>query len=226
MHSQITMKGNKKNVFETYNKIAEWYAENHYCGLVQKDYLDQIIKHIGNKGTVLDIGCGTALPIMGYFLSLEIPTTGIDASHRMLAIAKKNFPEAEFLQHDMRTLALNRKFDAILAWNSFFHLPTSDQPAMFSIFKNHLNKNGILMFTSGKEHGEAWGINGGENLYHASLSTEEYNDLLKKHGFKVIRYTADDANCGGATVWIAKLERANTYSIKGIPVSSLIISRH
>ena len=199
------MEANKKNVFETYNKIADWYVENHYRKLIQKEYLDLLIDHIGKTATVLDMGCGTGIPMMQYLTSLGITTTGIDASHRMLAIAKKNLPKAEFLQHDMRTLSLNRKFDAIVAWNSFFHLPASDQPEMFSVFKNHLTPNGILMFTSGKEHGEAWGINGGENLYHASLSTEEYQKLLEEHGFKIIRYTEDDVNCGGATVWVAQL---------------------
>ncbi len=199
------MEANKKNVFETYNKIADWYSENHYRGLMQKGYLDLLVQSIGKEGTVLDIGCGTGLPMMEYLISLGIATTGIDASIRMLEIAKNNLPEAEFLQHDMRTLSLNRKFDAIVAWNSFFHLPTLDQPAMFSIFKSHLNTNSILMFTSGKEHGEAWGMNGGENLYHASLSTEEYRQLLEEHGFKVTHYTEDDVNCGGATVWIAQL---------------------
>lgn len=194
-----------KNAFETYNIIADWYEENHYAGLLQKEYIDLLIEHIGEEGSVLDVGCGTGIPVMKHLTVVGIATLGIDASYKMLAIAKRNLPNAVFLQQDMRSLSLNRKFSAIIAWNSFFHLPAADQPVMFKIFKNHLHKNGILLFTSGTKHGEAWGINGGENLYHASLSIDEYTSLLTEQGFKILRYVENDKNCGGATVWMAAL---------------------
>ena len=199
------MQGNKKNVFETYNKIADWYSENHYKGLIQRVYVDEVIELAGTNAKILDLGCGTGVPIMEYLISNGLSTLGVDGSAAMLEIARKNLPEAAFLQHDMRTLSLDDKFDAIIAWNSFFHLPSDDQLNMFTVFKNHLNINGVLLFTSGTEHGEAWGINGGENLYHASLSSEEYHGQLDKHGFMVIRHVENDSACGGATVWMAQL---------------------
>jgi hypothetical protein len=79
-----------------------------------------------------------------------------------------------------------------------------DQPSMFKLFEKHLNANGILLFTSGTELGEAWGMNGGENLFHASLSTDEYAKLLNKHNFKVLKHIISDPNCGHANIWMAK----------------------
>jgi hypothetical protein len=75
---------------------------------------------------------------------------------------------------------------------------------MFKLFEKHLNANGILLFTSGTELGEAWGMNGGENLFHASLSTDEYAKLLNKHNFKVLKHIISDPNCGHANIWMAK----------------------
>lgn len=86
----------------------------------------------------------------------------------------------------------------------FFHLPAVDQLAMFEVFERHLNPNGILLFTSGTTHGEAWGMNGGENLFHASLDAEEYEYLLNKHHFKVLKHAFKDPNCGNDTVWMAQ----------------------
>jgi cyclopropane fatty-acyl-phospholipid synthase-like methyltransferase len=122
----------------------------------------------------------------------------------MLKIAKSNFPSTEFILHDMRLLNLSRRFDAIIAWHSFFHLPAADQPATFKLFEAHLNCNGILLFTSGSEHGEAWGMNGGENLFHASLDQKQYEHLLSKHNFKVLKHVVKDPNCGYATIWMAQ----------------------
>jgi 2-polyprenyl-3-methyl-5-hydroxy-6-metoxy-1,4-benzoquinol methylase len=195
----------KKNVFETYNIIADWFSENRYRGLMEKPYLEKLIHIIGEGGTVLDLGCGTGMPIMSYLIDHGMQVTGVDASYRMLEIAKNNLPQAEFIQSDMRELSLNRKFDAIIAWHSFFHLPAEDQSSMFKIFKDHLNSNGVLLFTSGKEHGEAWGINGGENLFHASLDADCYQTLLETHHFRVLIYKEDDPQCGDATIWMAQL---------------------
>jgi len=105
----------------------------------------------------------------------------------------------------MRNINLNQKFDAIILWHSLFHLPVKDQSAMFSIFKEHLNDRGMLLFTTGHDVGEVWSDNGGENLYHASLSLEEYKSLLKQHGFELLLHVLQDSACGDATVWMAQL---------------------
>lgn len=198
------MEHNKKNVFEAYNIIADWFAENRYQGLTEKAYLDRLIEITGKGASVLDLGCGTGMPMMSYLSDQGIHVTGVDGSHRILDIAKNNLPSADFVLADMRELSLNRKFDAIIAWHSFFHLPAEDQPSMFDVFKSHLNTNGVLLFTSGKERGEAWGMNGGTNLFHASLDRDQYRSLLEAHGFRVLEYREDDPECG-ATVWMAQL---------------------
>lgn len=199
------MKGEKQNVFEAYNLIADWFSESRRNqGLIEKSYLDQLIAMVGKTGTVLDLGCGTGMPMMGYLIDEGLQVTGVDASERMLEIARQHLPDAEFICSDMRKFSVDRKFDAIIAWHSFFHLPSEDQPAMFGIFKAHLNPGGVLLFTSGKTRGEAWGMNGGENLFHASLNTEEYQLLLEKNGFSVLVYREDDPECGYATVWFVR----------------------
>jgi hypothetical protein len=75
---------------------------------------------------------------------------------------------------------------------------------MFAIFKRHLKPGGILLFTSGTERGEVWGVNGGENLFHASLATAEYQTLLLSNQFEVLRHRINDPDCGGANVWMAR----------------------
>jgi hypothetical protein len=45
----------------------------------------------------------------------------------------------------MRELALRRRFDGILAWDSFFHLAHEDQRRMFAIFADHASIGTVLM---------------------------------------------------------------------------------
>lgn len=199
------MENDKKNAFEAYNVIADWFSENRYQGLMEKAYLGSLIEIIGKGASVLDLGCGTGMPIMNYLLNQGMQVMGVDASYRILDIAKRNFPSSDFVQADMRQLSLSRKFDAIIAWHSFFHLPPEDQPSMFQIFKSHLNSNGVLLFTSGKEYGDTWVMNRGTNLFHGSLNTHQYRSLLEAHGFRILQYREDDPDCGNANVWMAQL---------------------
>ena len=199
--------GEKQNVYKVYDKIAHWYNANRYTGLNEKPYLDIVLANMPANGSLLDIGCGTGKPILEYFVNNDIQVTGVDASSQMLKIAAANFPAVRFIEQDMRLLNLKQKFDAVIAWNSFFHLPVADQPLMFSVFANHLKDGGVLVFTSGETRGEAWGLNGGESLYHASLDAEECNQLLLMHNFSVIAHSIGDPQGGELTVWIARYER-------------------
>lgn len=199
--------GERKDVYKVYNKIAHWFAENRSTELMEKNYLDQLLNLLPTDATVLDVGCGTGKPIFEYLINKGIDSVGMDASNVMLDIAKTNFPEQTFILQDMRVLDMNKKFDAIIAWHSFFHLPAIDQPEIFSLFEKHLNPNGILLFTSGTEQGEAWGVNGGAHLFHASLDTSDYEALLAKHNFKILSHVVKDPNCGYATIWMAQYEK-------------------
>jgi hypothetical protein len=58
----------------------------------------------------------------------------------------------------MRRLALDRRFDGILAWDSYFHLAHQAQRAMFAVFDAHAKDNAVLPFNTGAEHGEGGGI--------------------------------------------------------------------
>lgn len=201
------MTNEKDNVYKTYEKIAHWMDEHRSRELFEKPYLDRVIAYLKPGATVLDLGCGTGEPIGQYFADAGFHVTGVDGSTKMLEIARKRCPKMRFILHDMRTINLSEQFNCIIAWHSFFHLSQDDQKVMFTTFKSHLKTDGILLFTSGHEAGEVWGDNGGENLYHASLSPEEYKNLLQQQGFALIEHKISDPECGDATVWLAKLEK-------------------
>lgn len=194
-----------KDVARVYDEIAGWFDKHRTRELIEQPYLDYLVQALPPGAAILDLGCGTGEPILRFLAGRGFELTGVDASAAMLAIARERFPGTRFLQGDMRDLALDRKFDAVIAWHSLFHLPHEDQRAMFAAFAHLLHPGGLLMFTSGSEHGESWSDNGGQMLYHASLDAGEYRGLLERHGFHLLCHTADDAACGGATVWIAQV---------------------
>ncbi len=196
---------NKDKVYEDYEKIADWFDTVRMRDLsFEKSYLDMVINLTKTNGKILDLGCGMGEPVAKYFINNGFQVIGVDGSSKMIEKARRYIPQAEFYVQDMRQLNLGEKFDAIVLWHSLFHLSQDDQRMMFSCFKAHMNLDGILVFTSGDKAGEEWSNNGGENLYHASLSPAEYQELLELHHFELITHKIKDPDCGDSTVWVAK----------------------
>ena len=167
-------------------------------------WLDRFCALMPEVGTVLDLGCGVGRPVARYLVERGFGVVGVDTSPEMLAVGRAEWPALEWIQADMRTLALGRRVAGILAWNSFFHLDHDDQRAMFAVFEAHAAPGAPLMFTSGPAHGEAIGTLEGEPLYHASLDPAEYRRLLTRHGFVERAHVAQDPACHGLTIWLAQ----------------------
>jgi SAM-dependent methyltransferase len=182
---------------------AEW-DEMRGRELQERAFIDGFLSLIPAGGTILDLGCGSGEPVASHLIRKGYKVTGVDSSPSLLDMCRRRFPEAEWLVGDMRELALRRRFDAILAWYSFFHLHFDDQRAMFRRFADHSAPGAVLMFAAGPRHGEAIGEWQGEPLYHASLSPEEYCRLLAGNGFQLLSFQAGGPIAHGPSVWTAR----------------------
>jgi hypothetical protein len=121
-------------------------------------------------------------------------------------MCKDRFPDQEWVVADMRMLSLDRRFDGILAWDSFFHLSPEDQRPMFPIFRRHARAKAALMFTGGHLHGLIISTFQGEPLYHGSLDGAECRWLLLDNAFEIVSHLVEDPDCGQHTVWLAQIK--------------------
>lgn len=206
------------DIAELYDRTADqWAAARGRALGVERGWLERFAAALPprpmpaatERARVLDLGCGTGYPIAHALLARGLRVTGVDAAPRLVALARaamppERVPGAEWVAADMRTLALGRRFDGVLAWHSFYHLAPADQRAMFPVFAAHAAPGAALLFTSGPEAGEAIGEWEGAPLYHASLDPAEYRALLAAHGFALLAHVARDPACGDATVWLAR----------------------
>jgi SAM-dependent methyltransferase len=183
----------------------EWVSDrNRQTVFFERAWLDRFTALLPAGGAVLDLGCGPGKPMAAYLLAQGFDVCGVDSSPTMISLCRENFPGQQWLVADMRTLALPRCFEGILAWDNLFHLNHDDQRRMYSIFRAHAKPGAPLLFTSGPRHGEAVGNFRGEPLYHASLSPDEYRALLAANGFTVVTERMEDPDCGGHSVWLAR----------------------
>lgn len=191
-------------ITDLYERHAQAYDQDRGRDLMERRWMDRFLAQVTSPRSVLDIGCGSGEPIARYLIEQGCRLTGVDSSATMIGFCRQRFPAHHWTIADMRSLALNRQFQGILAWDSFFHLRPLDQEQMFSVFRDHAAPEAALMFTSGPERGVSIGTYRSEPLYHASLDVSEYKTLLNDHGFSVVSHVVEDPDCGRHTVWLAK----------------------
>ncbi len=199
------MASEAERIIRLYERHAEEWDRERGRSLFEKARLDRFLALLPLRATILDMGCGSAEPITRYLIEKGCNVLGIDSSPALISICRDRFPEQEWIVADMRTLSLDRLFDGILAWDSFFHLSPEDQRPMFPIFHRHARSQAALIFTSGHSHGEIISTLQGEPLYHGSLDGEEYRSLLHQNGFDVVSHVVEDPDCGDHTVWLAQI---------------------
>jgi SAM-dependent methyltransferase len=187
-----------------YQRHAAEFDRERSRHLFEKPSLDQFLALLPPGASILDIGCGSAEPIARHLIEQGYNVTGVDSSPALIDLCRSRFADQQWIVADMRTLSLDRRFDGILAWDSFFHLCHEDQRAMFPIFRCHAAPRAALLFTSGPSHGEAIGTFQGEPLYHASLDAAEYRALLDTTGFDLVAHIVEDYDRGEHTAWLAQ----------------------
>jgi SAM-dependent methyltransferase len=131
-----------KNYSDIYNKIykkKEYLKEAKYVSIILKK--NKIL-----KGDILELGLGTGNHAK-YLLKEKYNITGVEKSPSMIAFAKK-IPKLKCVLGDVRTVRLNKKFNAAI---SLFHvinylLSLLDLNNFFKTANIHLNDNGLLIF--------------------------------------------------------------------------------
>ncbi|MBV9583842.1 MAG: class I SAM-dependent methyltransferase [Alphaproteobacteria bacterium] len=196
-----------ETVIDLYRRRAtEWDTLRRSSEWNDRVWIEAFTKQLISGSSVLDLGCGAGEPVASFLVKHGLHVTGIDSSPQMIRLARNRMPEQEWIVADMRRLALKRRFDGVLAWDSYFHLSHEAQRAMFAVFDAHAGDYATLMFNTGPEYGEAANTFTfkDEQLYHASLAPAEYRALLDHHGFEVVRHIAKDARSGGRTAWLCR----------------------
>ena len=99
--------------------------------------------------TVLDLGCGTGVPISQALIERGFNVYGVDASARMIAAFRARFPTvpvecAAVEDSDF----FGRTFDGVVAWGLFFLLDAEVQHRLIAKVAAVLPSSGRLLFTA------------------------------------------------------------------------------
>ena len=126
---------------------------------------------------VIDLGCGTGLPITKVLVSEGLNAYGIDASPSFVEAFRQNLPVVPVACESVEdSVFFNRKFDAVLAWGLMFLLQPNAQQSLIQRMSDILVPGGRLLFTSPPE--EVIWNDAMTGLESRSLGAAEYRRLL------------------------------------------------
>ena len=160
------------------NKIREFFnswADGWDKGMMKDDTVMNIIldnAEVSRGKDILDVASGTGVMI-DYYLQRGVNyVTGVDPSDRMCEIASGKFKDqnVKIICGDIEEFNSDRKYDAIIIYNSFPHFP--DEERLISRLSSLLKKGGILTVAHGMSRAFI-------NSHHSNVSYEIKHDLME-----------------------------------------------
>lgn len=179
-----------------YDLIVKWYVSERVdqTGVPEANAL---ASSIPAGSLVLDVGCGTGIPITRALLRRGHRVVGLDSSSAMLERFAQNCPEAFAVRGVVQSSPfVECVFDAAVAWGVMFHLNPEDAIKAIASVSRIVKPGAPFLFTSGDVdgfEGKEDKMNGVTFRYF-SYSRHSYRRILGDHGFALIDVHADSGN--------------------------------
>lgn len=167
---------------------ARVYREGRTLTPLERRFLEGLLELVPDHPNVLDLGCGPGIPYGRFLVDRGCRLTGVDISSKHLAAARKNLPEATFIEGDFSKIELPGPFDAVLSLYSIFHVPKEEHEALLQRVAGRVTDSGALLLTvagRASEHRDANWL--GAPMAWSSFEPETYLALLERTGFHVER---------------------------------------
>ncbi len=135
-------------VAESYDQIAHRWLDGHLDvnGIALHE---QALKFRSSGGRAIDLGCGCNGRFLKLLAAQGYEIEGLDASARMIAMARERQPGVKFIQADLCTWLPDKAYDFITAWDSLWHVPLAEAETVLRKIGSALAPGGVFITTTG-----------------------------------------------------------------------------
>jgi len=196
-----------EDTIQWYNQNAQNYAQG-TKNLISTEEIGMFAKLLKPNARVLDVGCSSGRDTNQFALKGFTPV-GIDISLGLIDLAKKTYPNLNFIHGDMRELPFSDgSFLGVWAHASLLHFETiEDVEKALSEFNRVLASQGVL-YVAVKEQfeKEKTGVVrdslSGHDRFFRYFTVEEIKHLLEKTGFSLIEVSRNSDRVRPEVKWI------------------------
>jgi len=192
----------KKALIKIYNDKAKNYGEDiralGWNSIRSQEIRFKVLMEIGDlqKRSILDIGCGFG-DLYGYLLKKRTgfkKYLGIDINPKMIAIAKRRYPEANFKVGDILENFPNVHFDYVLASGIFaFEIPNWEDHCllvlrqMYNLCNIGVSVNFLSYFTQGEKVANANYVHPARIIHF--IGSNISRKFVLRHNYKINDFT-------------------------------------
>jgi SAM-dependent methyltransferase len=132
-----------------YRELAKYYDKIYHWKdyTIETEKIKELIKQYKTTSgnSLLEVGCGTGHHIQ--HLQDTFQCTGVDINNEILEVAREKLPDTEFIQANMISMDLGKKFDVITClFSSIGYVKTySNLMKTFDAFYSHLYNGGVAV---------------------------------------------------------------------------------
>lgn len=184
----------------TYTEF-EWHAEsagNGESGEKLTNVVVELVKKLEGVRSICDLGCGNG-HISGRLANAGFEVTGVDASPSGIAIARRAYPNVEFVEALIdRQLNLGQ-FDLVVSSDVIEHMyrPSDLLEAAWALLKPggqillgtpyHGYLKNLVLAASGKMDAHFSALHDGGHIKF--FSVRSLSQLMRRHGFEDLNFT-------------------------------------
>lgn len=186
------MNKNKRAV-AVFNKLADVYQQRFMNVDLYADTFDFFCEALGkNSPEVLELACGPG-NISRYILNKrpDIQLLGTDLAPNMVALARRNNPEARFEVMDARELCkLDKIVDAVVCGFCLPYFSMKETEQLIQDVARVLRDDGVIYLSTMEDDYEKSGLrkgSSGDEIFMHYYLASDLEPMLKKAGFQVIR---------------------------------------
>ncbi len=199
---------------QAWTRVADKYDKVNYVNINPLFYY--FYENLPKGAYILDLGSGTGKPYAKLLIERGFNVLGIDISPRMVELARKYVPQAEFVELSITDIEYKNMFDGVF---SSYTMLLLDPPLFEDVAKRIVRslKKGGLFYLSLNETGEE-GVDVdeevfveimGEKMYSRAYSKKEVLKMFLNMGIELLKFyretlTSKEFGIEHSTVYVFK----------------------
>jgi 2-polyprenyl-3-methyl-5-hydroxy-6-metoxy-1,4-benzoquinol methylase len=201
----------KEIVRRGYDALSEHYDEQYGGDTKYGAWLEELRGRVPAGSAVLDLGCGSGIPVARDLAASGYRVTGVDISEVQISRASQMVPDAEFIQADMTSVAFSPgSFAAVVSFFALIHLPLEDQFPLLARIASWLVPGGVLVATTGywawTGTDDNW-LDGGVPMWWSHADVAAYRSWISRAGFLIEREEfVPEGEGGHALFWARRMQ--------------------
>jgi SAM-dependent methyltransferase len=189
-----------------YDAVSVRYDQEYGGDTKYQAWLGELGGRIPAGGAVLDLGCGSGLPVARNLTEAGYRVTGVDISDVQIRRARQLIPQAEFVQADVMAVEFSPdSFAAVVSFFALIHLPLDDQLPLLKRVASWLRPGGLFVATTGywawTGTEENW-LGSGAPMWWSHADVAAYRAWISQAGLSIEREEfVPEGDGGHALFW-------------------------